>query len=136
MIAVFMLGMAVEGVSKFRQLFVRSAPGRSLSIRTVRSTVTFLHGFQALLGYVLMLATMTYSAELLIMTVTGLATGYAVFFKYEDDLEGTHVTTNPCCNFMLEEAKEAAAPDVKSGGCCNTVNNSTTVLLRDDADSP
>jgi hypothetical protein len=53
-----------------------------------------------------MLAVMTYSAELLIMTIAGLATGYAVFFNIEDDLDGTHVTTNPCCNFMMDEAKE------------------------------
>ena len=61
-----------------------------------------MHGVQALLGYVLMLATMTYSAEILLATVVGLATGYAVFFTLDDDLQCSHVAANPCCNYLQE----------------------------------
>lgn len=60
-----------------------------------------------------MLATMTFSAEFLLMTVFGLATGYTLFFNTKGDSSelsadalGTHVNVNPCCNFMEDEAKE------------------------------
>ena len=55
-----------------------------------------------------MLATMTFSVELLFSVVLGLALGYAIFFQTEDAFleEMRHVTTNPCCAFMEEEAKE------------------------------
>jgi hypothetical protein len=38
-----------------------------------------LHGLQVLLAYLLMLAAMTYSSELLSMVVLGLTAGYALF---------------------------------------------------------
>lgn len=114
MFGVFLLGISVEGVSKLRQVFVRTARRRNRQVSTrwnphlVRAGVTGLHGFQALMGYILMLATMTYSAEFLIAVVSGLAVGYATFFQTEENYLSsvTHVTTNPCCNFMEEEAKE------------------------------
>jgi Ctr copper transporter family len=67
--------------------------------------ISGLHGFQALLGYVVMLATMTFSVEILLAVVAGLSTGYYFFFAGEVGLEG-HVTTNPCCNFMQDESNE------------------------------
>lgn len=59
-----------------------------------------------------MLATMTYSAEFLIATVFGLASGYALWFHTEEEYlkEPAHVTTNPCCNFMEAEAAEEVNP--------------------------
>jgi len=47
----------------------------------VRGILTCLHGLQALTGYILMLATMTFSVEFLFMTVVGLAFGYVLFFQ-------------------------------------------------------
>jgi len=68
-----------------------------------------------------MLATMTFSVELLFSVVLGLSLGYAIFFQTEDAfLAERHVTTNPCCAFMEEEAKE--------------VRSSTSIL--EDAASP
>lgn len=111
---VFFLAIAVEGVSKLRQWFVLTArrktrqPTNAWNKRLVRGTVTLLHGFQAFVGYILMLATMTYSAEFLLAIVFGLGCGYMAFFRSEDDYltPSAHVTANPCCNFMAEEAKE------------------------------
>jgi len=72
------------------------------------------------MGYILMLATMTFSAELLIMTVTGLSIGYTIFFQTLGDdsylSDNTHVNVNPCCNFMEEEAKEQNRPANVIGG--------------------
>jgi len=110
MFGIFVLAILVEGISKGRQAFVRYArQNRAWSLHAVRWVVTFMHGTQALTGYILMLATMTYAAEFLLMTVLGLGIGYAAFFTYDDNfllVDSTHVTTNPCCNFMEEEAKE------------------------------
>lgn len=69
-----------------------------------RNVVTILHGVQAWVGYVLMLATMTYSLEFLFSVVVGLGIGYTLFYNEQDN----HVTTNPCCNFMQGEADERA----------------------------
>lgn len=83
----------------------------------VRWTIVLLHGLQALVGYILMLAIMTYSVELFLVVILGLAVGYAIFFGRdmggggggehdEDNDVAVHVTTNPCCNFMQDEASE------------------------------
>jgi Ctr copper transporter family len=120
MIGVFLLAVAVEGIAKFRIHFVRSANVKSWDARKIRTCVTLLHGFHAFLGYVVMLAVMTYSAELLIVAVAGLATGYAVFFSLQDDLDGVHVTANPCCTFMMEEAKEGAHQSAATGSDSDT----------------
>ena len=124
MMGVFFLAVAVEGFSKLRHRVVRAARLNALQGRTskalwLRSSVTVLHGTQALLGYTLMLVTMTFSLELLLCVVFGLATGYAVFFQRmgfdatSEDVdsvsdEARHVTSNPCCEFMSEESREVA----------------------------
>lgn len=85
----------------------------------LRSLIPVLHGLQALAGYTLMLITMTFSVELLCAVVSGLAVGYAIFFRLSDNnnhnsddnddrlLLRQHVTTNPCCEFMQEETVES-----------------------------
>jgi len=115
MFGIIMLGIFVEGVSKFRHRISRSArianrspDQKSWNPHVLRWTITALHGSQALVGYILMLATMTFSVELLFSAIVGLSLGYAIFFQTEQHyLESSaHVTTNPCCGFMEEEAKE------------------------------
>jgi Ctr copper transporter family len=133
MIGVFLLAVSVEGIAKFRVYFVRSARVKSWEARRIRTCVTLLHGFHAFLGYAVMLAVMTYSAELLIVSVAGLATGYAVFFSLQDDLDGVHVAATPCCAFMMDEAKEGAHQSTATGSdsdtplrsrdCCDAENN-------------
>jgi len=76
-----------------------------LNKRLLHLMISVLHGVQALLGYVLMLAGMTFSIELLLSVIIGLGIGYAVFFSNDADFEN-HVTTNPCCNYMQDEANE------------------------------
>ena len=65
-----------------------------------------------------MLATMTFSIEILICVVVGLGAGYAIFFQRDEEFlhNNGHVTTNPCCSFMDNEAKEvqSSAPSTSS----------------------
>jgi len=97
MLGIFALAVLTEGISKFRFLASRRLKGSAK-----RWSVTGLHGLQALVGYILMLATMTFSVELLGCVIVGLGSGFAMFYDDHD----THVTTNPCCNFIQDEANE------------------------------
>lgn len=99
MFGVIFLAVLTEGISKLRflaQVNLSSSRHRRLWI------ITFLHGLQAFVGYLLMLATMTFSIELFFCVLVGLGSGYAIFYNEND----THVTTNPCCNFIQDEANE------------------------------
>lgn len=117
MAGVFFLAIFVEGLSNLRYRIVRSvkiahrrsggdnAPPKSTQM--LRLVVTAMHGLQGLVGYLLMLAIMTFSVELLFAVVFGLAIGYGIFFQYEEALGRLHVTTNPCCSFLEGEARES-----------------------------
>mmetsp|Transcript_11776 Transcript_11776/g.18086 ORF Transcript_11776/g.18086 Transcript_11776/m.18086 type:complete len:223 (-) Transcript_11776:646-1314(-) len=99
MIGITLLGIVTEGISKVRSLISKRFTGS-----TKRWSITFFHGLQALVGYILMLATMTFSVELFVCVILGLGLGFAIFY----DDEKIHVTTNPCCNFIQEEFYERA----------------------------
>lgn len=123
MFGIFFLGVLVEGISAFRlRQHKRMKPS---ALRKI--TVMSLHGIQALFGYILMLATMTFSAELLLCTVFGLAAGYGIFF---DDSIATHVTTNPCCGFMEDEAVEQGKDDNENG----TIRAKTATISESNGD--
>jgi len=147
---VFGLSFSTEAVSKFRHNLSKRPMGREYQDRRYRQMViSGLHGIQALLGYVVMLATMTFSVEILLSVVLGLSTGYYFYFAGEIGLEG-HVTTNPCCNYMQDESNEheqrqqqqqqkaaaAAAAESQAAttleSCCNE-DAATTSLLAADA---
>lgn len=148
MMGVFLLAVSVEGFSKLRHRVVRAARqnaslGQTSKALWLRSTVTLLHGMQALLGYTLMLVTMTFSLELLMCVVAGLAVGYAIFFQQMGCLfdasddgvdsvsdEARHVTSNPCCEFMSEESREVMPTDDRRSGERDTL---AQPLLEGDA---
>jgi hypothetical protein len=134
MIGIALLGVFVEGVSKLRHRTVKAARRAHVSDdlqrwnpQFLRFAITVLHGSQALTGYILMLATMTFSIELLLSAVFGLALGYAIFFQTEEHYLGDsgHVTTNPCCGFMEEEAKELRREDT-NGSATETSSDRTS----------
>lgn len=161
LICVFSLSFATEAISKFRQNLSKrrinnnnnivAAAGREQqqhlyqARRTRQMIISGLHGVQALLGYVVMLATMTFSVEILLSVVLGLSSGYYYYFAGEIGLEG-HVTTNPCCNYMQDESDEheqrqqqqqQAAVDTsysveEQPPCCNEDFAATTSLLTSD----
>lgn len=99
MIGMFLLAFLTEAISKAR-FACSSKP--TLQGGRRRTSLTALHATQALVGYILMLATMTFSVELLLSVVAGLGVGYATFYDDRDH----HVTTNPCCNFIQDETDD------------------------------
>jgi len=120
MTGVFFLAIFVEWISKARQGFIewarkdarrRRVGGRRSNARAARAILVSIHGIQASVGYILMLATMTFATELLVMTILGLSVGYAWFFLpalEDEDLvsDNSRVNANPCCNFTEEESKD------------------------------
>ena len=126
-LVVFSLAVLVEGSSKLRLVLIRRA--RTSWLPQQRHTSHYsknytlmlwrriglpgMHAIQALLGYILMLATMTFAVELLLAVVLGLGVGHAMFFPFTptaaatDELANiTHVTSNPCCQFQEQEAMD------------------------------
>eukprot|EP00566_Odontella_aurita_P000205 CAMPEP_0113547266 /NCGR_PEP_ID=MMETSP0015_2-20120614/12260_1 /TAXON_ID=2838 /ORGANISM="Odontella" /LENGTH=243 /DNA_ID=CAMNT_0000447801 /DNA_START=1 /DNA_END=732 /DNA_ORIENTATION=- /assembly_acc=CAM_ASM_000160 len=81
---VFILAAMNEGLSALRRGVRRwMGPGKR---RKALSVVT--HAIQATMGYVLMLAAMTYAAEMLLAVICGMATGYALFFDDAGRVKG------------------------------------------------
>jgi len=130
-LGVLALAVVTEGISKFRYVVQRRfrQARRTSSVRSPlkhRCAIASLHTLQALMGYVLMLVTMTFSLELLLTVIVGLGLGYFLFFSEDDH----HVTTNPCCSFMQNEADELEKEDgivVQSttGACCEPQDKET-----------
>lgn len=105
MAAVFFLAVLTEAISKLRHKLTMRARDVSTPLAERKRIATFqtlLHGIHAFIGYVVMLATMTFSLELLCCVIFGLTTGYFVF----GGESYSHVSTNPCCAFLEDEAQE------------------------------
>lgn len=81
MIAVFIMAIMLEGLAHLRQSLVKRARSNRWSDNFLHNTTTLLFGFQELVSFLLMLTIMMFSAEFLIMAVTGLATGHILFPK-------------------------------------------------------
>lgn len=105
MLGVIVLAIATEGISKYRHNLSsrsRKSDATRSELKKISLIQTGLHGLHALTGYVLMLATMTFSIELLLCVITGLVIGYFIF----GGDSYSHVSTNPCCAFLEQEANE------------------------------
>jgi hypothetical protein len=105
MIGVIILAILTEAISKFRHNLSKQAKILIVSkaeARKFRLTQTGLHGIHALTGYSLMLAAMTFALEFMACVIFGLVIGYAIF----GGDTYSHVTTNPCCAFLEDEANE------------------------------
>ena len=85
------LGFLVEVLTSYRRAVFRRARERGGQART---SLTLLHGAQALIGYVLMCLAMTFSVEILLCVVFGLMLGH-YFFNAE---EVPRSKADPCCN--------------------------------------
>jgi hypothetical protein len=105
MIGVTLLAILTEAISKFRHNLSKQAKYSTMTrteARKFRLTLTGLHGIHAMTGYTLMLATMTFALEFMVCVISGLVIGYAIF----GGDTYSHVTTNPCCAFLEDEANE------------------------------
>jgi hypothetical protein len=113
MMGILLLAIGTEAISKYRHTLstrAKTTSAHSRAAQKLRTTQMGLHGLQALAGYILMLATMTFALELLCSVIVGLVIGYAFFGGDQYN----HVTTNPCCAFLEDEA------------CERSPNNNTT----------
>ena len=125
MAGVFFLAVLTEAISKLRHKLSLRARIISTPLperRRIAIFQTLLHGLHAFIGYIVMLATMTFSLELLCCVISGLTTGYFVF----GGESYSHVSTNPCCAFLEEEAQERAFANEDTAGSEPT---STSPLL-------
>jgi len=77
MVFSFLLALCLEGLSAIRRGIYRSM-GKS------RVLLTIIYALQGLLGYVIMFLAMSFSIELILSVVFGLAFGNLLFFRYED----------------------------------------------------
>jgi len=122
MVAVVLLGIGVEmvGVASARyraRVNKRRVEGGKVGEESLRVQVvlTLFRGLQALMGYVLMLATMTYSIELLLSAVTGLSIGFFLNLRYGKTLKSsttiptTSPTNTPCCDSTEEDSLISSA---------------------------
>ncbi|KAJ1634773.1 hypothetical protein T492DRAFT_1142082 [Pavlovales sp. CCMP2436] len=89
-IAIFLLGIFVEAVAS-----ARARVGRAIKLgpRAKQALILLCHGGQLAVGYLLMLAAMTYSTEIFLMTIFGLLFGHALFFRPGD----LPASVDPCC---------------------------------------
>jgi len=105
MLGVLALGITIEGVTALRSRYramakITESERREISDR-VQLLMTLLHGLQACIGYILMLATMTYSIELFLCTILGLCIGNFIFRKHRTIMLSN--SSNPCCDFLEDE---------------------------------
>jgi len=101
MICVFIMGIVTEGITRLKHEVSQKARETSNTRRASKLWYmqTCLQGLNALAAYMLMLAIMTYSLELLCCVVLGLMVGY---FLFEGDLYN-HGAGSPCCNFLEDD---------------------------------
>ena len=71
------------------------------------------HGLQALFGYLLMLAAMTYSIELLASAIVGISLGHNIFYKKRQAMRriqhsdiGIADSATPCCEFLQDDVND------------------------------
>jgi Ctr copper transporter family len=102
MICVIVLGVITEAIGRLRHEVNKKAHRRTTtSVRQWNRLwylQTLLQGANALMAYILMLATMTYSLEILSCVVLGLMIGYFVFGGDLYNHAGTI-----CCQFLEDE---------------------------------
>jgi len=119
MVGVFFLAMTVEGISKLRQVCLDRARRRSgtegknrlCNLELLRTALTGLRGLQAFFGYILMLAAMTFSLEMILVVTVGLSLGYVLFFQTDRNYLGELVVKDTAqedgvlsCDFVVEES--------------------------------
>ncbi len=98
MLGVVLLGVCAEGVSRLRHELSNKARGAHADEHFKYTLLqTGLHGLHALTGYILMLATMTFSCEMMLSVIVGLMIGYYVFGQ------ATVISSSPCCAFLEDE---------------------------------
>lgn len=117
-IGVLLLGMMIEATIKLRR-FVSTWP-KLRRTWMKDAAVTSLFGTNVALGYLAMLAAMTFNIEIFISTVVGLAVGHLVFANSKQPVRET---ADPCC--VTSENLPDVSTNLRNstGACCCNVNS-------------
>ena len=112
-IGVFLLGMLVEATIRLRRQVTKSIRPSQAWLKEV--AVISLFGLNVALGYLAMLAAMTFNVEIFISTVMGLSVGHLVFANSK---EPVRESADACC------VTSEATPEIRTGlrnatgACC------------------
>lgn len=83
MIFAFLLAILIEALSAVRMVIVTQYSRTVKQKHTRHFLLTICYGVQGLLGYLLMLITMSYSIELVVSVIAGLMVGNILFMSYD-----------------------------------------------------
>jgi hypothetical protein len=111
-IGVFLLGLLIEATIRLRRAVTGSLKFRKEWMK--ESATIFLFAINVSLGYMAMLAAMTFNVEIFISTVTGLAVGHLIFANSKQTVRET---ADPCC-VTAESANEVQTGLRNSTGAC------------------
>ena len=81
MLFTFLLAILVEGLSSARINVAHNMTSR----KQQHALLTVIYGLQALMGYILMLVTMSFLVELVMSVIGGLVVGNLLFMRYNDE---------------------------------------------------
>eukprot|EP00397_Hematodinium_sp_SG-2012_P011164 GEMP01011295.1.p1 GENE.GEMP01011295.1~~GEMP01011295.1.p1 ORF type:complete len:570 (+),score=112.74 GEMP01011295.1:78-1787(+) len=111
------LGIVAEGILKLRRNLAKRGFGRVVKMSLYMCNVT--------LGYLVMLATMTYSYEYFFAAILGLTIGHYLF---NVDDKASPLATTACCRNEIKDSEETA--DDEDEICCKFVVTPDTPLKR------
>ena len=112
MMAVGCLGIVLEAIPVWRLRYLARIDrgGVDRENKNARLILTAFHGGQAFMGYIIMLAAMTYSVELMLSAVIGLSIGFYIFHKPRGMLTANQSSSpSPCCEFLDDNADESTS---------------------------
>lgn len=112
-IGVFLLGMMIEGTIRLRRFAGASVRFKQPWIKEF--AVTSLFGLNVALGYLAMLAAMTFNGEIFISTVMGLAIGHLAFANSKTPVRES---ADPCCVTAETDPQAQTSLRNSTGACC------------------
>ena len=112
-IGVFLLGLFIEAAIKFRRQVTNEAKFDRAWVR--EAAVVSLFALNVALGYMAMLAAMTFNVEIFLSTVMGIAIGHLLFGNSKQPVRET---ADPCC--VTTEANPEVRTGLRNstGACC------------------
>jgi hypothetical protein len=123
MIAVFFMAILLQALAHLRQSLFRQARLKRWSDDFSHNMTTLLYGVQEFVSFLLMLTIMMFSAEFLIMAVTGLATGHILFpaqkMSRQQDKRETDSDGNESDGHDPPLSAAATTPICQEGCYCN-----------------
>ena len=112
-VGIFALGMFVEAAILMRRKVTKSKRYRNKNVK--EAIVIALFAINVTLGYLCMLAAMTFNVEIFFSAVMGLALGHLVFANSK---EAVRETADPCCVTTEGNSQVSTGLRNSTGACC------------------